>query len=59
MGTPAKVENYARDVAAFLAWTGDPSLDQRKRMGWMVMLYLVITTVLLYLAKRRLWAKLH
>lgn len=58
-GTPAKVDNYARDVAAFLAWAADPTLDQRKRMGWQVMLYLLITTLLLYLAKRRLWAKLH
>ena len=24
-GTPATVENYARDVTAFLTWAGDPS----------------------------------
>jgi ubiquinol-cytochrome c reductase cytochrome c1 subunit len=55
-GTPAKVENYARDVTAFLAWAADPKLEERKRMGLMVMLYLLITSLLLYLAKRYVWA---
>ena len=52
------VDNYARDVASFLAWAADPSLNQRKRIGWQVMLYLLITTVLLALAKKRIWAKI-
>ncbi|HMN37379.1 MAG TPA: cytochrome c1 [Hyphomicrobium sp.] len=58
-GTKGTVENYARDVSAFLAWAADPSLDQRKRIGWQVMLYLLVTTVLLYFGKRRIWSKLH
>jgi ubiquinol-cytochrome c reductase cytochrome c1 subunit len=53
------VDNYARDVSAFLAWTADPSLNQRKRIGWQVMLYLLVTTVLLYLAKKRIWSKIR
>lgn len=56
-GTKATVENYAKDVAAFLSWAGDPSLNQRKRIGWQVMLYLLITTVLLYLGKKRIWSR--
>jgi ubiquinol-cytochrome c reductase cytochrome c1 subunit len=55
-GTPAKIENYSRDVTAFLAWAADPKLEERKRMGLMVMLYLLITSLLLYLAKRYVWA---
>ena len=58
-GTEPKVQNYARDVTAFLSWTADPSLGQRKRIGWQVMLYLLITTLLLYLGKKRIWSKLH
>lgn len=58
-GTKGTVDNYARDVVAFLSWTADPSLNQRKRIGWQVMLYLLVTTVLLYLAKKRIWSKLH
>jgi ubiquinol-cytochrome c reductase cytochrome c1 subunit len=57
--TPATVDNYARDVTAFLAWAGDPRLEERKRTGFLVMLYLLITAVLLYFAKRRIWAKAH
>lgn len=58
-GTKPTTENYARDVSAFLAWAADPSHDQRKRIGWQVMLYLLVTTALLYAGKRRVWSKLH
>jgi ubiquinol-cytochrome c reductase cytochrome c1 subunit len=57
--TPGTVDNYARDVAAFLAWTADPRLEERKRIGLMVTIYLLITAVLLYFAKRRVWKKAH
>ncbi len=57
-GTPKTLDNYARDVTAFLAWAADPSLDQRKRIGWQVMLYLLVTTVLLYLGKKRVWSNI-
>ena len=56
--TPVTVDSYARDVASFIAWAADPSLDQRKRIGWQVMLYLLVTTALLYFAKQRIWAKI-
>ena len=56
-GTPGTVANYARDVTAFLAWAADPKLEERKRMGIVAMLYLLVTTALLYFAKRRLWTQ--
>jgi ubiquinol-cytochrome c reductase cytochrome c1 subunit len=58
-GATGTVDQNARDLAAFLSWTADPSHDQRKRMGWQVLLYLLITSILLYIGKKRLWAKLH
>jgi len=58
-GTPGTVDNYARDVTAFLAWAGDPGLAERKRLGLLVMIYLLITSILLYFAKRRIWSKVH
>jgi len=58
-GTPATVDQMARDVVAFLSWAGDPKHDDRKRMGLLVILYLLITAVLLYFAKTRIWAKAH
>jgi cytochrome c1 len=56
-GTPATVEQQSKDVIAFLAWASDPKLEQRKRMGWLVLAYLLITVVLLGLAKRQLWSR--
>ena len=58
-GTPETVDNYARDVVAFLAWAADPRLEERKRLGLLVMGYLLITAILLYFAKRRIWSRLH
>jgi cytochrome c1 len=57
--TPATVDNYARDVVAFLSWAADPTLEERKRLGLMVMGYLLITAVLLGFAKRRIWSSVH
>lgn len=55
-GTKPTMENYTADIAAFLSWAADPTLNQRKRIGWQVMLYLLITTGLLYLGKKRIWS---
>jgi cytochrome c1 len=57
--TPPTVDNYARDVTAFLAWAADPKLEDRKRLGLLVIGYLAITALLLGLAKRRIWREVH
>ena len=36
--------------------TSDPNLDSRKRIGWQVLLYLLVTTAILYAAKRLVWS---
>ena len=56
---PTTVAQYSKDVTAFLSWAGDPKLEERKGMGWVVMLYVLVTAVLLYFAKKRLWSTLH
>lgn len=56
-GVKGSLEQNARDVTAFLAWAADPSLDARKRLGWQVMLYLLITTILLFIVKKKIWAR--
>jgi ubiquinol-cytochrome c reductase cytochrome c1 subunit len=58
-GTPATVEQMAADVTSFLAWAAEPELEERKRMGIMVMLFLLVFTGVLYAAKRKVWADLH
>ena len=55
-GTKPTLEQYAKDVAAFLSWASDPTLNQRKQLGWLGMIYLLVTAVLLYIAKRRIWS---
>jgi ubiquinol-cytochrome c reductase cytochrome c1 subunit len=55
---PETLDQHARDISAFLAWASDPHLNTRKAIGWQVMLYLLITTVLLYLGKKRIWSRI-
>lgn len=54
-GTPATVENMATDVAAFLEWAADPKAEERKALGFQVMAYLLLLTVLVYLSYRAVW----
>ncbi len=54
-GTPTTVDQYGRDVAAFLAWASEPKLDERKRLGFQVFVYLIVLTGLLYFTKKRIW----
>ena len=57
--TPQTVDNYARDVTAFLAWSADPRSRSASASGLLVVIYLLITAILLYFAKRRVWSKVH
>ena len=54
-GTPTTVDQYGRDVAAFLAWASEPKLDERKRLGFQVFVFLIVLTGLLYFTKKRVW----
>jgi len=54
-GTMASVDQEARDVVTFLAWAADPKMEERKRTGFSVMLYLLLFTGLLYFSYRRIW----
>ena len=54
-GTPATLDQEAKDVAAFLTWASDPKMDERKQTGLAVMVYLALFSGLLYLSYRRIW----
>lgn len=54
-GTPATVDQYARDVSAFMMWMAEPHLDMRKRIGFQVMIFLVVFAGLLYFTKKKIW----
>jgi ubiquinol-cytochrome c reductase cytochrome c1 subunit len=55
-GTEATVEQMARDVTTFLAWAAEPELEQRRRMGVRIILFLIVLGGLTYAVKRRIWA---
>ncbi len=55
-GTPATLEQEATDVAAFLAWTAEPSMDKRKQTGWPILGFLLFATMLGYMSYRNIWA---
>ncbi|MRX32971.1 cytochrome c1 [Aminobacter sp. MDW-2] len=55
-GSPETVEQYSRDVAAFLMWAAEPHLEARKQTGFAVMIFLVLFAGLVYATKRRVWA---
>lgn len=55
-GSPQTVDQYAHDVSAFLMWAAEPHLEARKRTGFMVMVFLVIFTGLIYLTKKSVYA---
>ncbi len=56
-GSPETVDQYARDVTAFLMWGAEPHLVDRKRLGFMTIVFLGVFAVLMYLTKKRVWSK--
>jgi ubiquinol-cytochrome c reductase cytochrome b/c1 subunit len=58
-GSPATVDQYAKDVAAFMMWAAEPHLDARKRIGFQVMIFLLVFAGLMYFTKKKVWAEVH
>jgi len=54
-GTPATVEQMAKDVVVFLQWAAEPEMEHRKSMGLKVMIFLLVFTVFFYTAKKKIW----
>ncbi|MGB3806964.1 MAG: cytochrome c1 [Erythrobacter sp.] len=55
-GTEATPEQMSQDVAAFLTWTAEPSLVERKQTGWFVIGFLLFATILAFLSYKQVWA---
>jgi cytochrome c1 len=58
-GTPTTVDQYAKDVAAFMMWAAEPHMEARKRTGFQVMIFLIVFASLLYFTKKKVWADAH
>jgi len=53
---PETVDQYSKDVSAFLMWAAEPHLVERKAMGLSVMIFLIIFAGLVYYTKKKIWA---
>ncbi|MFC0632898.1 cytochrome c1 [Brevundimonas balnearis] len=52
---PETVDQYSKDVAAFIAWASDPKAVERKKTGMAVLAYLAIFAGLTYASYRQIW----
>ncbi|MGB3166994.1 MAG: cytochrome c1 [Alteraurantiacibacter sp.] len=55
-GTDATVEQMSADVAAFLTWTAEPKLIERKKTGWWILAFTLFATILAWFAKKQVWS---
>jgi len=54
-GPKATTEQMARDVVEFLAWSGDPKMEVRKKVGFATFLFLFIFALLLFMTYKEVW----
>ena len=55
-GHSNELHHEAEDVAAFLMWSAEPKMADRKKAGFLAVSFLVVLTSLLYLTNKKLWA---
>ena len=56
-GTEATMDQMAKDVTTFLAWAAEPELEERHRVGFKVIIYLILLTTLVYLSMKKIWSR--
>jgi len=57
-GTEATMDQMAKDVTTFLAWAAEPELEERHRVGFKVIIYLLLLTILVYLSMKKIWSRI-
>jgi len=53
-----EIRKTAHDIVSFLYWAADPHEQERHRLGYYVIGYLVFLTMLLYFVKKQIWSRL-
>ncbi len=51
----AEISAKAKDIASFLVWAADPHADERRNLGYYVLAYVILMTILVYMWKKRIW----
>ncbi|NDU91882.1 MAG: cytochrome C [Ferrovum sp.] len=49
----------AKDVSDFLGWAADPQAETRENIGYGVIGYVFVLTILFYLLKNKIWGRLN
>jgi cytochrome c1 len=58
-GTEPTVDNYAKDVTAFMMWAAEPKLEERYQVGARIMIFLIVFAIVMYLTKRAVWSRVR
>ena len=58
-GTVASVKQMSKDVTTFLMWAAEPHLEARHQMGFKVIVYLIILTILVYFSMKKIWSRIE
>ena len=56
-GTQSTTVQMAKDVTTFLVWAAEPHLESQHRMGFKVIIYLIILLILVYMSKQKVWSR--
>ena len=57
-GTQSTTAQMAKDITTFLVWTAEPHLESQHRMGFKVIIYLIILLTLVYMSKQKVWSRI-
>lgn len=57
--TPEEFDSAMADLVNFLAYIGEPVKLERQRLGYWVLLYLLLALVVFYLLKKEYWKDVH
>ena len=58
-GTKGTIDQYGKDVSAFLMWAAEPHMEARKRIGLQAMAFLILFAGLVYFTKKKVWSDVH
>ena len=58
-GTKATTEQMSKDVVTFLMWAAEPHLEQRHKIGFRVISYLIILSLLVYFSMKKIWSRVE
>ena len=56
-GTQSTAAQMAKDITTFLVWAAEPHLESQHRMGFKVIIYLIILLTLVYMSKQKVWSR--